>query len=64
MKGIIYMVEHDFRNFFRYKWWLVGLISMNLADLFISAIVYNMILNPSLRHKSAVTSNSSRPDSQ
>ncbi len=48
MKGIIYMVEHDFRNFFRYKWWLVGLISMNLADLFISAIVYNMILDPSL----------------
>jgi ABC-2 type transport system permease protein len=42
------MVEHDFRNFFRYKWWLVGLISMNLADLFIMAIVYNIILDPSL----------------
>jgi ABC-2 type transport system permease protein len=42
------MVEHDFRNFFRYKWWLVGLISMNLTDLFIMAIVYNTILNPSL----------------
>jgi ABC-2 type transport system permease protein len=42
------MVEHDFRNFFRYKWWLVGLISMNLADLFIMAIVYNVILNQSL----------------
>jgi ABC-2 type transport system permease protein len=40
------MVEHDFRNFFRYKWWLVGLISMNLADLFIMAIVYNKMLNP------------------
>lgn len=48
MKGIIRMVEHDFRNFFRYKWWLVGLISMNLADLFIMAIVYNVILNQSL----------------
>ena len=46
MKGIIRMVEHDFRNFFRYKWWLVGLISMNLADLFIMAIVYNKMLNP------------------
>jgi hypothetical protein len=40
-KGIIRMVEHDFRNFFRYKWWLVGLISMNLADLFIMAVVYS-----------------------
>jgi len=48
VKGIIRMVEHDFRNFFRYKWWLVGLISMNLTDLFIMAIVYNTILNPSL----------------
>jgi ABC-2 type transport system permease protein len=48
MKGIIRMIEHDFRNFFRYKWWLVGLISMNLADLFIMAIVYNVILNQSL----------------
>jgi ABC-2 type transport system permease protein len=40
------MVEHDFRNFFRYKWWLVGLISMNLADLFIMAVVYNQMLSP------------------
>jgi ABC-2 type transport system permease protein len=46
MKGIIRMVEHDFRNFFRYKWWLVGLISMNLADLFIMAVVYSKMLNP------------------
>jgi len=45
MKGIIRMVEHDLRNFFRYKWWLVGLISMNLADLFIMAIVYNQMLS-------------------
>jgi ABC-2 type transport system permease protein len=48
MKGIIRMVEHDFRNFFRYKWWLVGLISMNLADLFVSALVYNTILRQSV----------------
>ena len=48
MKGVIRMVEHDFRNFFRYKWWLVGLISMNLADLFVSALVYNTILKPSV----------------
>jgi ABC-2 type transport system permease protein len=48
MKGIIRMIEHDFRNFFRYKWWLVGLISMNLADLFVSALVYNTILKSSV----------------
>lgn len=45
MKGVIRIVEYDFRNFFRYKWWLVGLISMNLADLFIMAIVYNRMLS-------------------
>jgi ABC-2 type transport system permease protein len=48
MSGVIRMIEHDFKNFFRFKWWLVGLISMNLADLFIMAIVYNIILNASL----------------
>jgi ABC-2 type transport system permease protein len=48
MKAILYILEHDFRNFFRYKWWLVGLISMNLADLFIMAIVYNYMINQSL----------------
>jgi ABC-2 type transport system permease protein len=48
MKGVVRMIEHDFRNFFRYKWWLVGLISMNLADLFVSALVYNTILKKSV----------------
>jgi ABC-2 type transport system permease protein len=46
------MVEHDFRNFFRYKWWLVGLISMNLADLFIMAVVYTKMLNPDVIRES------------
>jgi len=45
MKAVLHILEHDFRNFFRYKWWLVGLISMNLADLFIMAIVYNHMLS-------------------
>ncbi|MDH5788444.1 MAG: ABC transporter permease, partial [Candidatus Bathyarchaeota archaeon] len=44
----MHVLEHDFRNFFRYKWWIVGLVSMNLADLFIMAIVYNRMLNPDL----------------
>jgi len=51
LKGILYILEHDFRNFFRYKWWLVGLISMNLADLFIMAIVYNSMLSPAVKEQ-------------
>lgn len=46
MRHVVHILENDFRNFFRYKWWLVGLVSMNLADLFIMAIVYNRMLNP------------------
>lgn len=49
MRHIVHMLEHDFRNFFRYKWWLVGLVSMNLADLFIMAVVYNNMLASSVR---------------
>ncbi|MCW3981664.1 MAG: ABC transporter permease, partial [Candidatus Bathyarchaeota archaeon] len=45
MKEILHIVEYDFRNFFRYKWWLAGLISMNLADLFIMALVYNQMVS-------------------
>jgi ABC-2 type transport system permease protein len=47
-KGILHIVEHDLRNFFRYKWWLAGLIAMNLADLFIMAIVYNYMLKSTI----------------
>ncbi len=49
IKNIAHIVEHDFRNFFRYKWWLVGLISMNLADLFITALVYNNMLSSQIK---------------
>jgi len=49
IKGIIRMIEHDFKNFFRYKWWLVGLISMNLADLFIMAVIYNNMLSANVK---------------
>ncbi len=45
MKAILHIIEHDFRNFFRYKWWLAGLISMNLADLLIMAVVYNHMVS-------------------
>jgi len=45
IKNVVHILEHDFRNFLRYKWWLVGLISMNLADLFIMAVVYNVMVS-------------------
>lgn len=48
MRAILHVVEHDFQNFFRYKWWLAGLISMNLADLFIMALVYNQMVHPDI----------------
>ena len=51
MSQVIHIIEHDFRNFLRYKLWLVGLITMNLADLFITAVVYNKVLNPNLNLK-------------
>jgi ABC-type polysaccharide/polyol phosphate export permease len=44
LKGIFYLLEYDFRNFIRYKWWIAMLISMNLADLFVMALVLaNMV---------------------
>jgi len=48
MKAVLHVIEHDFRNFLRYKWWLAGLISMNLADLLIMAVVYNQMVNPQI----------------
>ncbi|MEM3700890.1 MAG: ABC transporter permease [Candidatus Bathyarchaeia archaeon] len=46
IKPILTIVERDFKYFFRYKWWIAGMISMNLADLFIMAIVYTNMVNP------------------
>ncbi len=48
MRAIVHIIEHDFRNFIRYKWWLAGLISMNLADLLIMAVVYNNMVSPEI----------------
>ena len=44
MTAIPYIIERDFKRFFRYKWWLAGMISMNLADLFIMALVYTKMI--------------------
>jgi len=43
VKAVIRVIEYDFRNFFRYRWFIIGLIAMNLADLFISAIVFTQM---------------------
>ena len=44
MTAIPYIIERDFKRFFRYKWWIAGMISMNLADLFIMALVYTKMV--------------------
>jgi len=49
MSAILNVIEYDFRNFLRYKMWLVGLITMNLADLFIQALIYNHMLSLAVR---------------
>ena len=43
MKAILHVIEYDFKNFFRYRWFIIGLITMNLADLFISAVVFTQM---------------------
>jgi len=48
VKSIWHIVERDFRYFFRYKWWVAGMLSMNLADLFIMAVVYTRMVRPEL----------------
>ena len=41
---IIYVIERDVRQFFKYRWWMAGLISMNLADIFILAIIFTNLI--------------------
>jgi len=48
IRAVAHIIEYDFRNFLRYKWWLAGLISMNLADLLIMAVVYNQMVSPAI----------------
>jgi len=40
----LYIIERDVRQFFKYRWWMAGLISMNLADIFILAIVFTNLI--------------------
>jgi ABC-2 type transport system permease protein len=43
MRQILRVIEYDFRNFFRYRWFIAALLAMNFADLFISAVVFNQM---------------------
>ena len=43
--GVLAVVEHDLRVFFKYRFTLAGLISMNLADLLIMAVVYTRMVS-------------------
>jgi len=45
MHGIQAVIEHDLRVFFKYRFTLAGLISMNLADLLIMAVVYTRMVS-------------------
>ena len=38
------ILEHDLKNFVRYKWFLAGLISMNLTDLVVMASVFTRMV--------------------
>lgn len=39
------VIEHDLRVFFKYRFTLAGLISMNLADLLIMAVVFTKMVS-------------------
>jgi ABC-2 type transport system permease protein len=45
LNGIFAVVEHDFKVFLKYRWFLAGLISMNLADLLIMGVVYTRMVS-------------------
>ena len=45
LRGVYVVVKRDLDRFWKYKWWIAGLITMNLTDLFIFALVFNNIVN-------------------
>ncbi len=45
LRGMAAIIERDFRVFFKYRWFLAGLISMNLADLLVVAVVYTRMVS-------------------
>lgn len=47
LRGAYAVAKRDLDRFWRYRWWLAGLITMNLTDLFIFALVFNNIVKRS-----------------
>ena len=47
-RSIHMIINRDLDRFWKYRWWLAGLITMNLADLFIFAVIFNRIVNRQL----------------
>ncbi|MEM0365640.1 MAG: ABC transporter permease [Acidilobaceae archaeon] len=41
---ITIIAYRDLQRFWKYKWWLAGLVAMNLADLFIFALIFRGIV--------------------
>ncbi len=44
-RGLYIVMKRDLDRFWKYKWWLAGLVTMNLTDLFIFALIFNNIIN-------------------
>jgi ABC-2 type transport system permease protein len=45
IESVSAVIEHDLRVFFKYRFTLAGLISMNLADLLIMAVVFTKMVS-------------------
>jgi ABC-2 type transport system permease protein len=48
IRNISIIISRDLQRFWKYRWWLAGLITMNLADLFIFALLFNNMVRRDL----------------
>lgn len=44
LKAVPIVAYRDLQRFWKYKWWLAGLVTMNLADLLVFALVFKGIV--------------------
>lgn len=45
MSQILKVAVRDLNRMWKYRWWLAGLVAMNLSDLFIMATIFNGVVN-------------------
>jgi len=45
MSQILKVAMRDLNRMWKYRWWLAGLVAMNLSDLFIMATIFNGVIN-------------------